>query len=285
VALPAIAARRRAALLLSPANLAPLAWPRNVVVIHDVAALREPRWYSRGYVAWQRRILPALAKRAVRVVAPSGFARGEIVALLGADPARVTVVPGGVGEEFNPDADPEPARRALALGRPYVLTVATRGARKNLAALEPIARALAEVGLEVAVAGGGRGYLPAASLPPGIRSLGYVPEDQLPGLYAGAAALVLPSLYEGFGLPCLEAMACGTPVVAADRAALPEACGGAALLVDPGDEDALTAAVVRAASDAREHARLRDAGLARAAKVPWSRTARELDGLLSELAG
>ena len=86
--------------------------------------------------------------------------------------------------------------------------------------------------------------MPASSAPAGARRLGYVPDADLPSLYAGAAALAMPSLYEGFGLPCVEAMAAGTPVVAADRAALPEACGGAALLADPDDPDAFAAALV-----------------------------------------
>jgi glycosyltransferase involved in cell wall biosynthesis len=109
-----------------------------------------------------------------------------------------------------------------------------------------------------------------------VRELGHVPDEHLPGLYAGALAFVLPSLYEGFGLTCLEAMACGTPVVAADAGALPETCGGAAILVDPHDPVAIADAVDRAAGDER----LGAAGVARAAAFSWERTAREVDALL-----
>ena len=118
-----------------------------------------------------------------------------------------------------------------------------------------------------------------------MRSLGYVDDADLPGLYAGARAFVLPSRYEGFGLTCLEAMACGTPVVAADRAALPETCGDAALLVDPDDGAALTRAVRIAATDPAAREALRAAGLRRAAQFSWDRTAARVDALLTELAG
>ena len=104
-----------------------------------------------------------------------------------------------------------------------------------------------------------------------------MPDEQLPGLYAGAQCFVLPSLYEGFGLPCIEAMACGTPVVASSAGALPETCGDAALLVDPDDPSAIADAVARAIGDER----LRAAGLRRAAQFSWDRTTREVDALLT----
>jgi glycosyltransferase involved in cell wall biosynthesis len=142
----------------------------------------------------------------------------------------------------------------------------------------------------VVVAGSTRPYLPAGSssgqdTPAAARGrarrLGYVPDEDLPELYAGAAVLAMPSLYEGFGLPCVEAMAAGAPVVAADRAALPEACGGAALLADPGDPDAFAAAIVEAAGPGR--ARLVAAGRERAATLTWERTAEAVDAALEPL--
>lgn len=271
--LPAVAARRDAALLFSPANLAPLAFPRNVVVIHDAAALREPGWYSRLYVAWQRAILPALAKRALHVVTVSQFSRSELVSLLGVPPDRVTVVPGGVDERFRPDV--EPAKRQ----RPYVLTVASRTARKNLGALDPTAARLAAEGLDLLVVGGDRPQFrdePGASR---VRFLGHVNDAELPGLYAGASAFVLPSHYEGFGLTALEAMACGTPVVVSNRTALPEVVGDAGVLVDPDDPPAIADAVMGALGDRELGAH----GAARARRYSWSATASQIDAVLSRL--
>ena len=278
--LPARAARLRAPLLLCPANLAPAVSKRTVLVIHDAAALRHPGWYSPAYAAWQRRLLPLLAARARRLVTVSEFSRAELAELLGADPARIAVVPGGVDERFSPAADPEPARRALGLARPYVLTVASHTARKNLSALAPAARALAADGVDVVVAGGHRPQFAAEAGLDGLRLLGHVDDALLPGLYAGARAFALPSLYEGFGLPVLEAMASGTPVVTTTAGALRDTAGGAARLVDAPEElpDALAALL----ADDAEQERLREAGLARARGLTWDRAARAIDALLRD---
>ena len=271
-----------AKLLYCPANLAPLGSSRTVVVLHDLAALRHPEWYRPVYVRWQRFLLPRVARRARKLITVSEFSRGELAACVDVDPAKVAVVPNGVAERFSPEADPAPARAAYALERPYVLAVGTRIARKNLAALSAAARALDERGIELVAAGSGRGYMRAEPGSAG-RALGYVAEEHLPGLYAGALALAMPSLYEGFGLPCLEAMACGTPVVAADRAALPETCGTAAVLADPEDPLAFADAVLAAATDDDLRERLRAAGLERARAYSWDRSARLTDDLLGVL--
>jgi glycosyltransferase involved in cell wall biosynthesis len=281
VVLPVDAAARRARAILCPANLAPLASRRTVVVLHDVAPLREPGWYSEPYVRWQRAVLPRIAKRAALVITPSAFSRAEVVDLLDVPEARVAVVPGGVDARFTPTADPAPARAALGLGeRPYVLTVASRTARKNLAVLDVAARRLAERGVDLVAAGGDRPQFRSEADTTGVRALGHVDDALLPGLYAGAAAFVLPSLYEGFGLTALEAMAAGVPVVAADRGALPEVCGAAAQLVDPTDAEAVAAALEHALDDP---ARWRAAGPRRAAPLTWDATARGVDALLAEL--
>ncbi len=280
VALPRSARRLGAPLILNPANLAPLRWPGNVVVVHDAVALTHPAWFSPAYVAWHRRVLPLVAQRARRVLTVSAFSRAEVAAATGVDEHEIAVVPGGVDERFAPGVDPEPARRALALDRPYALTVAGEGARKNLVVLGAAARALAGRGIDLVAAGSRRTHHGPGTDVPGLRHLGYVDDALLPGLYAGARAFVAPSLHEGFGLPCLEAMAAGVPVVAADRGALPETCGDAALLVEPRRPDLVAEALLAACCEEATAARLRAAGLKRAAGFGWDRTATAVDALL-----
>src|SRR4051794_22698826 len=179
--LPLLSARAPA--LLCPANLAPVAARNVVVVIHDAAPLRHPGWYSALYAAWQRRLLPLIARRAHRVITVSEFSRRELAELLGVE---AIVVPGGVAPRFAPGPKADP---------PYVLAVASHTARKNLSALVPAARALARDGVELRVAGGHRPQFAAERGLDELSLLGHVPDEDLPRLYAGAQAFVLPSRY------------------------------------------------------------------------------------------
>jgi glycosyltransferase involved in cell wall biosynthesis len=279
-AMPVLAARHRARVIFSPANLAPLAWPGNVMVVHDAAVLRQPRAYSRAYRSWHRWLGTTAARRARAVVTVSEFSRRELIELGGLDPERLTVIGGGVDARFSPAEHDDGAAMALGLHRPYVLTIATDDPRKNLDALLPCAAALDQRGIELVWAGDSRPQFARTRPLSGLRALGYVQDKLLVGLYRGAKAFVLPSRYEGFGLTCLEAMACGTPVIAADRAALPEICGDAAILVDPDDPSAITAAVLAACDDQMLAAELRAAGIERARRYTWERAAAACDALL-----
>jgi glycosyltransferase involved in cell wall biosynthesis len=223
-------------------------------------------------------MLPALARRARVLITVSEFSRSELVDMLGVAPERVTVIPEGVDERFF-SAAPDPAvADRYALPDRYVLALGTVSARKNLDVLARAAGALRQRGIELVVAGSQRGYLRGSAA--GLRRLGYVAETDLPALYAGAQALAMPSRYEGFGLPCLEAMAAGTPVVAAACAALPETVADAGLLVDPDDADAFAQALVSVAEDADDRAKLIAAGRRRAARFSWSATAARTDATL-----
>ena len=250
-------------------------------MIHDAAAIRDPGWYSPAYAAWQRMVMPRIAQGARAVIVPSAFSRDEVVELLGAERERVEVIPGGADESFSPAVDPGPARTALGLERPYVLSVGGMTARKNFAVLEEVATRLSPDGVEVVVAGGQRRELAAGRPVTGVRYLGRVPEPLLPGLYSGARAFVLPSLHEGFGLTALEALKSGLPVVVAKRGALPELCGEAATYVDPLDAEAIAARSAAAIDRSTPVA----ASLERAGRFSWERTAARVDALLARLLG
>jgi glycosyltransferase involved in cell wall biosynthesis len=284
LALPALA--RDADVILCPANASPLAGRRNAVFVHDLAPLVEPRWYGRAYGRWHRLLLRTAARRARLAIVPSETVRDELAHRLTMAPERIAVAPLGVDPaEFHDAIDAGPLRQRLALDRPYVLAVGTAIARKNLGLLDRAVPALADAGLDVVVAGGDRDYMRGDAAPAGARRLGHVAERDLPALYAGAAAFALPSLYEGFGLPCIEAMACGTPVVTTDRGALAETCGGAALYVDPADPDALARACLLAAHDSATRERLVTAGRERAATFTWERTAAAVDAAIGSALG
>jgi hypothetical protein len=206
----------------------------------------------------------------------SEFSRRELQELLHVD---AHVVPGGVDHRFRPDADPEPAKAALGLTRPYVLTVASRTARKNLASLSATSRRLQAEGIDLVAAGGERPQFRTENEAAGpARALGHVPDAHLPGLYAGASAFVLPSWHEGFGLTCLEAMACGVPgrrgrppAALPRRAATPRATPTRATP---------TTSPARSCRRSRDDALVPRAGAAPRGS-PWERTTAELHALLS----
>lgn len=278
----------RGSALWSPANSGPLAHPRQVVSVHDPGPLEHPEWYHPVFAALYRALLPPLLARAGRVAVPSRAVRQ---ALLGRYPwlaGRLEIVPGGVDRQvFYPRGREEVERARLALGLPerYLLSVGSLQPRKNharlLAAWELAAPALPGFTLALAGAPGVQFRREAPGpLPPRAVRLGYVPERLLPALYSGAAAFVLPSLDEGFGLPLLEALACGAPAAASACGALPELAGGAALLFDPLSPEAISGALLQAAG--RED--LRRAGQERAACFPWERSAARVRELLEGLA-
>ncbi|MBI4083842.1 MAG: glycosyltransferase family 4 protein [Candidatus Lambdaproteobacteria bacterium] len=279
LALPAIA---RGALLVGLGNTGPLLGGRQIVTIHDAGVFACPDSYSWRFRAWYRLLYRRVGARADAVITPSAFSRDELVRRVGIAPDRITIVPNGVDHlrRVVPDERAVSAH-GLSAGS-YVLCIGNRAPHKNVGVL---VRAMAQVrtGLRLVIAGGRFDRVFGAdrlALPSDALHLGYVSDNTLKALYARAACFVFPSRYEGFGLPPLEAMAAGCPVIASDAAALPEVCGDAALYFDPDRPEALAAQIERVAGDAALQADLRRRGALRSAGFTWERSARGLAALL-----
>jgi len=293
VSLPRALAADGVSVFLSPYYKGPLLAPCPVVLtIHDLffigyAGRRRPL-----YDATMTRVARLYARRASAIVADSEHSKRAIVARLGIAPAKVTVIPVALGAEFRPEPLTDAVKLRYGIASPYILYVGNFMPHKNLSRLLSAYAALPgtiRAGHVLVLAGGDRAGRPtlealAARLGVADRVLfpGLVHDPDLPALYAGAAVFVLPSLEEGFGLPALEAMACGAPVVASNRGALPEVVGDAGLMVDAESEAEIAGALARALTDPRLRDELRQRWLARAPLYSSARTADRVLALLRD---
>lgn len=261
-----------------------------LVTVHDLSFLTVPRCADAGLRAYLSHIVPRSVRRAYHVLADSESTQRDLVRLLQVSPEKVTVVYPGVEPRFRPVEEPAAlaaVRQKYGLGDgPFVLGVGTLEPRKNWPVL---IRAWARLRQTTPlphrlIIAGGKGWLyedifrtaEATGLRDEVIFPGFVADADLPALYSAAAVFAYPSLYEGFGLPVLEALACGTPVVCADNSSLPEAAGDAALLVNAADEEALATALHRLLADEPLRQTLRRRGLAHAQKFTWEASARVL---------
>jgi glycosyltransferase involved in cell wall biosynthesis len=288
--------RARADLLVSPGMSAPVVRGRPVVLtVYDLALTRHPEWLPTRRSRWYwGRWIPFTARHASRVVVSSESTRRDLEELAGLSRARVSVIPLGAPLPVTQVAPAAVAaiRRRYGLEGPYLLYVGTVDRRKDL---ETLVRALPLLpgSWSLALAGtliAGRTRLPElvreAGLTARVRFLGFVPDDDLPPLYAGATVFVYPSHYEGFGLPPLEAMACGTPVVSYNVTSLPEVIGDAGVLLDPPvAPEALARAVARLVDDAALRADLVARGRERVGRFDWAETARRTHAVYEAALG
>jgi glycosyltransferase involved in cell wall biosynthesis len=282
--LPRAAARARVDVIHAPAYTAPL-WSRAPVVltIHDVSYERHPEWYPYQRDAVRRMFYRRSARIAARVLTDSKFSAGEIAAAYQIPRERIVVAPLGVSDHFAPGDRPhEPFQARIT--PPFLLHVGDLHERRNLPlvvhAMFEAQRRPGMPSLSLVLAGVDRGigdrlraYAREAETPDAVVCLGPVTDSQLLTLYRGAAALVYPSRYEGFGLPVLEAMACGTPVIASRAASIPEVLGDAGVLLDPDDEPGWAEAIAEVVNDEWQKGRMRKAGITRAKEFTWARTA------------
>jgi len=275
-------------LLHSPDFIPPYKGPyRSVITVHDLAFLRYPDFVTLDSRRYYNRQIEAATRRAEHIIAVSRATQADLVDLLAVPADKITVIHEAAHDAYRPLADSAVrdhlARFDLAPG--YVLFLGTFEPRKNLdGLLQAYAALLSEVpDAPPLVMAGRRGWLDdplfalarKLGLERHVRWLEGLEQEDLPPLYAGAAVLCMPSHYEGFGLPALEAMACGTPVVVANRASLPEVVGDDGLLVDPDSPDDIAAGLRSVLTDAALAADLRRRGLARATQFSWRETARQ----------
>lgn len=262
---------------------------RTLLTVHDLSFVRAPETATPVLKAYLDAVVPRSVRRATHVLADSQATKDDLVELYGTLPDKVTVLLGGVNPEFTPVADAD-ARQAVRARyglppNPYIFSVGTVQPRKNYARL---IEALAALGPQYAeyhlVIAGGRGWLDAPiyqtvrdlGMGERVHFTGFARDEDLPALYSDAVCLAYPSLYEGIGLPVLEAMACGTPVVTSTVSSLPEVAGDAALLVDPYDVQALSEALRCLLDDSALRETLIARGARQAAFFTWERAAAQL---------
>ncbi|MHB8647800.1 MAG: glycosyltransferase family 4 protein [Thermomicrobiales bacterium] len=298
-ALSMATARHHLDLVHDPNGVAPFFGPRmgakRIVTLYDALVFLYPETHNNLDVWRYRWMLPHAIKRTDMVVTGSENSRQDLRRFLAVPDAKLRVCTTATNARFAPVADTGERRAVLArygIAYPYLLYVGNVTARKNIARLlEAYARVRdRHPGMHLVI--GGKRQWKAdeidatdhrLALQEYVHFTGYINDDDLPALYSGAEAFVFPSLYEGFGIPPLEAMACGTPVVTSNTSSLPEAVGDAALTVDPYDVAGLAAAIETILTDQRLRADLRARGLLRAARYTWEQTATQMRAIYQEV--
>ena len=278
----------RNAVLFNPGNTAPVGARNVVVTIHDAGVFATPEAYSLGFRTWYRLMHRNLSRHAQGLITVSEFSRQQLGEYTGAPASRFEVIPPGAEHIARLEADKRILLRHGLGQRPFVLAVSSLNPNKNFKLIIDAMAYLPDLlgSVDFVIAGGTnpRIFRQREVAPtPGIKYLGYVTDHELKALYQEARAFVFPSLYEGFGLPPLEAMSCGCPAIVARSASLPWVCGEAALYCDPRDPRDLAQKIRTVACEEAVRTGLREKGLARAGDFTWPQCARSTFQLLDKL--
>ena len=269
----------------------------TLLTVHDLSFIRDPDSAVPSLRQFLNRAVRRSVARARHVLADSQATKDDLIELFDTPPDKIDVLLSGVAARFTPVRDPA----ALAAVRakhdigddPFVLALGTLQPRKNYTRLiQAFGKVASQPGQSAnLIIAGGRGWLfdsifaevTRLGLERRVRFIGFVDDADLPALYSAATVFAYPSLYEGFGLPALEAMACGTPVIGSNVSSIPEVIGAAGLLVNPFDVDAIAAGLIGLLTDASAREAYRDAGVQRAAQFTWDSAARQLHSIYHRL--
>lgn len=265
-------------LLLNLCNSGPLLYRRQVTVLHDAAPARVPDSYSRSFVTWYRLMAPRIGHVSQRVITVSEFSRRELSDAYRIPAGKIGVVPESGEHMLRVQQDESSVIPGLS-GRPFALAVGSLNRHKNFRLVAEAARLVRDAKFDIVVVGGGDPKVYGAgqdALPEFVKHLGYVSDGELAALYRRAACFIYPSRYEGFGLPPVEALALGCPVIASRLPAVQEACADAVLYTSPDDPAELARLLEWITGDAVLRARLRERGRARTAVLTWRATAVKL---------
>lgn len=279
-------------ILWSPCNTAPLACKCQMVTIHDAAFVDTPAAYSWAFRNWYRWLMPRLAKRAVKLFTVSEFSRERLAEVCGVKPEKFAITPCAADERFRPATEQElrDVREALNLPPRYILSLGSLDRRKNLRSVIKAWGTLPQWHDDITlVLAGGQGKSRVFSepdlnpIPPAVQPLGYVDDKWLPALYSGAEAFVFASSYEGFGIPTLEAMACGTPVICSSTTAFPSVAGDAVEYVDPASIESIAAGIDKLLHGSDLRATLTQRGLDRNRLFSWKKSAEVVRDAFREI--
>jgi len=279
IELPRYLKEKNRPLLINLANTAPVSYSNQVITICDLSFLRNPKWFSKKFYFYYKFLIPRIVKNSLKIITISEFSKNEIIELLNTHESKIKVIHCGTAEEF---VNLKDSNSVIDNGKKrYILSVSTLDPRKNLESLILAFRKLKVPDLQLIIVGSKNNVFTGNKLTNLINAdkniifTGYVSDRELKSLYRNAALFVYPSLYEGFGLPPLEAMVCGVPVVVSNIASLPEVCGDAVYYVDPYSVESIAEGIYKVLTDEGLMQGLIQKGLERAKLFSWEKAAKE----------